>query len=196
MADNTGQYSFEAYEKFLDFVDEKGLMGRATAQGLKVAASKVKEHLSEAELEDVREIDSDAAFQRLMNKGGTLKPSTLKEYIRRMDRGVAEFKEWLKGPAEYRPKGTTSRNSGGSAKRVPAKRRAEESPETGGADRLAASEGSRIPGRGQKASITIPFPLRSDFVVHLEVPRDLKLNEAKRLSAFMETLAMDYETSQ
>ena len=39
--------------------------------------------------------------------------------------------------------------------------------------------------------ITYPFPLRPDLVVELRVPEDLKQSEARRLAAFIETLALE-----
>lgn len=42
----------------------------------------------------------------------------------------------------------------------------------------------------RESRITYPFPLRPDLVVELRVPEDLKQSEARRLAAFIETLAL------
>lgn len=48
-------------------------------------------------------------------------------------------------------------------------------------------------GDMRSAGLPLPFPLRPDFVAQLVVPRDLTTAEAKRLGAFLLTLASDYE---
>jgi hypothetical protein len=45
----------------------------------------------------------------------------------------------------------------------------------------------------RRSGISLDFPLRDDFLAQVIVPRDLKVNEARRLCAFVMTLAGDYE---
>jgi hypothetical protein len=42
--------------------------------------------------------------------------------------------------------------------------------------------------------LTVPFPLRPDFLASVQIPRDLRKGEADRLAAFIKTLAMDEAT--
>jgi hypothetical protein len=39
----------------------------------------------------------------------------------------------------------------------------------------------------------MPFPLRPDFLAQLVLPRDLTADEAKRLSAFITALVVDFK---
>ena len=53
-------------------------------------------------------------------------------------------------------------------------------------DQIVSQQSS---GRGL---IDYPFPLRDGVTVRLMLPRDITVNEVKRLNAFMSTLAVDF----
>jgi hypothetical protein len=55
-------YSRDALARFIDYVVEKNLVNPSTAQGWRVATTKVLEELSPEDREDVRRIDVDATF--------------------------------------------------------------------------------------------------------------------------------------
>jgi hypothetical protein len=43
------------------------------------------------------------------------------------------------------------------------------------------------------SDLTLSYPLRSDFLAQVVIPRDLTTTEAKRLGAFLLTTAIDYQ---
>ena len=61
-------YSRAALARFIEFVVEKGLVHPATAQGWRVATTKVLEELPPAELADVRRIEVETTFRSFLNR--------------------------------------------------------------------------------------------------------------------------------
>lgn len=183
-------YSFEAMTGFLDYASNHGLWKATTARSYAVAASKIEDELTEQEAQDVRSIDLDIVFQRFVNRNKVaVSPNTLRTYKRRLTKAIEEFVAWRQDPTAYRPRiAGRERSAGGNtnARRPPK----EDTPEGGG----ARSDPPAPSGPGPQSNLlTIPFPLRSDFVVSLQVPRDLSAKEASRLAAFIRTLATDFE---
>jgi hypothetical protein len=43
------------------------------------------------------------------------------------------------------------------------------------------------------SGLTLSYPLRVDFLADIVIPRDLNTTEAKRLGAFLLTIAVDYQ---
>lgn len=54
--------------------------------------------------------------------------------------------------------------------------------------------GEPVPVIFKPASLCYDYPLRPDFLAQLVVPRDISRAEAKRLCAFIETLAIPAES--
>lgn len=190
-------YSVNGLKQFISLVRDKGLASKSTAQGWVVAVNKVLEHVPENEHADVRAVDVQAAIRRFNNKNpGLLSPKSLGEYQRRVAQVITEFLNWAEDPVAYRPKG------GGA---TPVRRRAatdarRSSPMRQERQNIPAAEAtSSSPSRSQALSqplaLTLNFPLRPDFLVQITVPRDLKTDEARRLSAFILTLASDYKST-
>jgi hypothetical protein len=178
-------YSRAALARFIEFVVAKGLVHPATAQGWRVATAKVLEDLSPAELEDVRTIDVESTFKGFLNRyPGRLSPASVGEYRRRVHRAIEEFVRWMADP-------------GGYAFRPPAR-----PPKADGRRRLDAGvEAATPPNRSRLAerpslprpnSMSLEYPLRSDLLAEVTVPRDLTVEEAQRMGAFLLTLAVDF----
>ena len=181
-------YARAELDQFLSYIGDKGLVNAGTAKGWKVAVSQILTDLSQAEEQDVRKIDIDVAFRRYMNKNpGTLAPSTLTEYRRRIPTAVQEFLAWKADPVGYKPRGlgkpVRNSNGGGNGER-PAARRTE---------RPAATAHVTMPSQTPSGALPMPFPLRPDFLAQLVLPRDLTADEAKRLSAFITALVVDFK---
>ena len=175
-------YSRAALARFIEYVVAKGLVNPSTAQGWRVATSKVLEELTPEETADVRRIDVEATFRAFLNRNpGRLSPASVGEYRRRVGRAVEEFVTWMGDPGAYgnraaawaarseqtRPKGRARVPSGGPAEPVPA----------------------RTPPR---ESLALDYPLRPGFLAQVVVPPDLTVDEARRMGAFLLTLAPDY----
>ena len=77
------QFSKNALLTFLETVVRQGLVNSNTAAGWKAAFSRILEDVPDQE--DVRKIDVPTAIKRYHNKHpGELKPTSLKEYERRL----------------------------------------------------------------------------------------------------------------
>ena len=90
-----GQRSREALGVFLDYLADKGLMERNTAQSRKAAALKILGVLDEADAADVTIIDVDdvvARFGRLHGREYT--PKSLNTYKSRLQSALDDFKSY------------------------------------------------------------------------------------------------------
>jgi hypothetical protein len=220
-------YSRAALARFIEFVVVKGLVHPATAQGWRVATTKVLEELSPEETADVRRIEVERTFKDFLNRyPGRLSPASVGEYRRRVGRAIEEFTRWMEDPGSYafRPaarlqgrsrKATRSRIAGESAggaavggvtgSGVPDGG----APESGGAGLVTAPAATTGPGTtggsaslpspagqiGPRAGTTFEYPLRPDLLAQVMVPRDLTVEEARRMGAFLVTLAADFRPS-
>jgi hypothetical protein len=189
MADQP-DYSRAALARFIDFVVDKNLVHPATAQGWRVATTKVLEELPPDGLADVRRLDVEGTFRAFLNRyPGRLSPASVSEYRRRVGRAIEEFVRWMEDPGSYAFKGALH------ASRPAARRRPEPPPVGNGAPtgpRL--SIGSRGPAEPSVSGegIALHYPLRPDLLAHVVVPRDLTVDEARRMGAFLVTLAVDF----
>jgi hypothetical protein len=169
-------YSREALARFIDFVVEKGLVNSSTAQGWRVATGKVLEELPAEARADVRRIDVDGVFRAFLNRNpGRLSPVSVGEYRRRVGRAIEEFVKWVENPGGYGVRSTW-----------PA--RAEARPRV----RSPAPRELRLP-EASAAGIALNYPLRPGFLAQVTVPRDLTVDEARRMGAFLLTLAPDFK---
>ncbi len=135
--------------------------------------------LSEAEERDIRKVD--LAVHRTANRDSvSVSPESLKTYRNR------EFIGWRNDPATYKPRGLKASNGAKLANEWvrPQERVSKSIPkasEKRGAETMASS------------GLTLSFPLRSDFLAQVVIPRDLTAIEARRLGAFLLTIAVDYQ---
>ena len=172
-------YSRDALTRFIDYVVDKSLVNPSTAQGWRVATSKVLTDLSAEEEADVRRIDVDATFKQFLNRNpGRLSPASTGEYRRRVGRAIDEFVSWMGDPAGY-----GSRTSAWSAK---ADRRPRPRP------RPANPLPTPTEDRSDAGGVSLSFPVRPGFLAQVVVPADLTVDEAKRMGAFLLTLAPDF----
>lgn len=178
-------YSRAALARFIEFVVAKGLVHPATAQGWRVATTKVLEGLTPAEEQDVRTIDVESTFKEFLNRyPGRLSPASVGEYRRRVHRAIEEFVHWMADP-------------GGYAFRSPARpgkpetrRRPDRGPDPDEPPRPSRAE--RPAGAARPHSMALEYPLRADLLAQVVVPRDLTVEEAQRMAAFLLTLAVDF----
>jgi hypothetical protein len=178
-------YSRAALARFIEFVVAKGLVHPATAQGWRVATAKVLEDLTPAEGEDVRKIDVEATFKGFLNRyPGRLSPASVGEYRRRVGRAIEEFVRWMEDPGSY------AFRSPPRAARAETRRHPEGAPgPSQDPDRPRPSG----PAPGRPGGIALEYPLRPDLLAQVVVPRDLTVEEARRMGAFLVTLAVDFK---
>ncbi len=190
-------YSRAGLARFIDFVVEKGLVHPATAQGWRVATTKVLDQLPPSESADVRRIELEPTFRDFLNRNpGRLSPISVGEYRRRVGRAIEEFVRWVEDPGSYtfraplraarsQPTAGRSGSPAGGSPRVPARRLPPEAP---GADESSGAFGGQIAGGG----MALGYPLRPGLLAQVVVPQDMTVEEARRMGAFLVTLAVDF----
>jgi hypothetical protein len=179
-------YSRAGLARFIEFVVEKGLVHPATAQGWRVATTKVLDQLPPAELADVRQIELEQTFRGFLNRNpGRLSPASVGEYRRRVGRSIEEFVRWVEDPGTYAFR-TPARAARTEAQQR--KRPAEDRPRSGRSPQGAPQPASPEVGAG----LSLDYPLRPDLLAQVVVPRDLTTEEARRMGAFLVTLAVDF----
>ena len=179
-------YSRAALARFIEFVVDKGLVHPATAQGWRVATSKVLEEVPQEGADDVRRIDVETVFRAFLNRNPErLSPASVGEYRRRVSRAIEEFVRWVEDPGSYafRPAGR--------AARVEMRSR---TPHAASAERAPVERPARAPAllAAGDPGISLEYPLRPDLLAQVVVPRDLTVEEARRMGAFLVTLAVDF----
>ncbi len=190
----TATYTKSALMAFLKKAETTGLYKANTVGGLRAAASKLLEDIQDSD--DVRALDVEEAALRYHNKHPSeLSSASLGEYQRRLRRLLSEFAAFNENPAGYRPKGRVTANSSVKAQSSKdqklQKRPKMESP---------LSE-EIIPTRGAESSapsvpmLRLSYPIRDDVLAEVAVPRGMTTDEAKRLCAFVMTLAKDFAPS-
>jgi hypothetical protein len=188
-------FSKDALTRFLDCVGEKGLVNPSTAQGWRVAVGNILDNLTASEEADVRSIDVESAFRKFVNRnGGKFAPRTLTEYRRRVDVALQEFNDWSVDPAGYKPKGGTRSRMAPNGERSPTRQpkgTPEDKQSKGTRDTGPRSSAPEAPT--QSSGLPLSYPIRPDFLAQVVIPRDLTVNEAKRLGAFIMTLAVDFQ---
>lgn len=165
---------------------QKGLMNKNTAGGLRSACSQVLGALDDGETVDVKTLDLDSALTRFQNlRKKDFKPAVLETYKRRFRQAVASYLDYLKDPGGWKPRTLDRPAGGGTAK-------ANANGNGGGAEHQETTRPTKheMP---QANMMDYPFPVREGQIAHLILPRDLKVSEVKRLTAFMSTLAVDFE---
>lgn len=174
-------YSMEELLAFLDHAAERGLMPPATATALAVACRNVFSVLNDEEKQDVTRLDLDTTIRRFQNKRAKdFSPQTLGEYGRRIKRAVSMFQQWRDNPAGFRaPTRATTPSRQRKAKLESEDESSQSAPQV--------TSTPAAPGTFQTA---VPIgPQR--IVTLLNVPTDLTREEAKKIAAFVEMLAVN-----
>lgn len=178
-----GNRSRGALFEFLDYLGEKGLMAKATAQARKAAASKILGILDDAEAKDVTVLDLEQVVSRFGHLHGKKYTSgSLNTYKSRLSSAVEDFKSYTSNPLAFRPsiqnrergKAKPS-NEGQTNATLPAEVRSETRPSTAS---LAATN-------------ILPIPLRADLTIFIQgLPFDLTEGEARKIAAVVTAMAL------
>lgn len=184
------KYSVGELLSFLDYVVEKGLQAEATAKSRKTAATKVLEAVDDAEKQDLRSLDREAAFTRFMNLNKkTYSPESFQVYRSRFNSALDDFLRYAEDPSSFRPvaspKTSRSRAAGENGKSA-SKGRSNE-PEKKGAS--AAAPVLALPA--PEPMLEIPVPLSDGKIARLLLPKALKKSDADRISALVAAYAVD-----
>jgi hypothetical protein len=191
-------YSRQSLLGFIDYVQTKGLVPNGRARAWRTAVTQILTDLSPSEEADIRNADLGAAMTRFINRHPlALTPKSTADYRRRLPTVIDNFTSWKNDPAGYRavaprkramgriePKGEGVRRNGKSA--------SDHLPITNEARSNPTPKVALMSERTTSPELALPFPIRADFTAQLLLPRDLTVEEARRLGAFVLTLAADF----
>ena len=193
-------FSKSAVPKFVEFAANKGLIAQSTSRMWRAAVNAILEDV--ADDFDVRSVDLDAELAKYHNRHpNSLSPETLRRYRGWADTAIGAFVAYTEDPVSYRPKSRASKGRGSSEAgnlskpEKPKTTRAAKQPalEQGGMNTAPQFAEQSAHAHTQVASsLSLQFPIRADFRAQVVIPADITLNEAKRLGAFLLTLAQDY----
>lgn len=174
MADNgTGRALVEHWA----WAAEKGLILKSSARSMALSCRRVLEVEQDWEAVDVTTLDIDEFSRRFKNlRALNYKPSSLGDYASRFRRGVLSYREFLRDPSKWQF---------GSRRTSPAPKPKADQP-----DGQDTSGDDRQGGVGLQQYV---YPFRENVLATLSIPQDATSAEIKRLIAWAQTLAMDYE---
>lgn len=182
-------YSLQALMDFMDYLSNKHILNKNTAQSRKAAANKVFSVLDQSEVADLRKLDMDMVFRRFENKEAkSYKPETLQVYRSRLTSTLSDFFSHAQNPGQFK----SSVKSGGSAQKTTKSTTSKsqgvkrgEVPDARGVDAIERITPARV------GVLTVPVPLREGVTVQIiGLPVDLSEAEAARLAAIMTAYAM------
>lgn len=169
----------KAFVDHWNWAAEKGVMNKNTAAGVRAACTQVLGVLEDWESADIKGLDVEATLVRFQNlKKKDFKPAVLETYKRRFRQAVASYLVYLDDPGGWKPR-TLDRATAGE--------------KSNGGERPVETARLTKHEMPQAGLVDYPFPLREGQITRLILPRDLKTSEVKRLSAFMSTLAIDFD---
>lgn len=186
-------YSKQGLLNFIQYAADKGLVNGSSARLWRVAVAKLLVQLSPTEDADIRTIDVDVVTRKFANRNpSALTPESLNTYRYRLATALQEFVAWTDDPVRYKPKGTTRKaqsthTTGKSTKNHNGKKAYDINDVV--IDRHSGDDPT------VSHSLPLPFPIRPDFLGQVVIPRDLTMDEARRIYAFLQTLTIDFRPS-
>ena len=190
-------YSKAALLKFLESSIEKGWVNANTGGGMKAACGKILELIGDAE--DVRNVDVQAAVKQYNNRHPSeLSSDSLRVYESRVKKALEAFISSVSEPTKL--KWDNKQPNGAAPKKLAAKKKDADSEPSSVASLAGAPSGviktSSSLGTPMTTSLTIPYPLRNDFVAQVVIPIGMTPIEARNLAKFIEALAPKPEEGQ
>lgn len=169
---------------WLGWVIDKNEMVDATAGALRTGCQKVLAVEDDWNSLDVRGMDVDSIVTRFRNKHrGDMKTSTLDAYEQRLRQSVDMYVKWLNDDPTWKPaqrrRATKAANGNGTT--------------PGAAVKVKQQEQAKVDPPPQPGMITYPFPIRPGMQGKITLPENLSMREAKRIAAFVSTLAFEDE---
>lgn len=170
---------------FLNWTIEKNELVDATASALRTGCLKVLSVEEGWESIDLRTADLDNIIGRFKNKHRMdMKDRTREQYEQRLRQSVEMYLKWLDDDPTWKPaqrkRAAAHGNNNGSSKKAEGQITVQMHPEV---------QVQREPYKA--GTITYPFPIRPGLRGKIELPEDLTVKEAKRIAAFISTLAVE-----
>lgn len=188
-------FSKRALMEFIETSIQKGRINANTGGGVRAACKKILEQVGVDE--DVRQVDLQAAVVQYSNRHpGELSAESLRVYESRARGVIDSFVQFVTDPTGYKlpGKGASQRPRRAEARKN-GEKQANKAPVTSKpateADHHVATQHITIRAATTETSLALPFPLRPTFLAQIVIPRDLTKDEARRLAAFIDSLAHD-----
>lgn len=168
---------------------ERGDMNANTAGAIRAACSQVLAVEKDWQTLDVTKINVNDITRRFENKRhDDFKAASLATYKKRFTQGLADYLNYVKEPSAWKAPSLERRGRKPKAKVA-----------TNGKPETATSVAAEHPVTVEHPKAATlhnglteyPFPLRDGRFVYLHLPADLKKPEVARLTAFLNTLAVD-----
>ena len=157
---------------------DKGLMPRGSARAMAVSCRRVLEIEQGWENVDVVALDVDDFSTRFKTlRALDYKPSSLGDYASRFRRGVLSYRAFLEEPSKWRFGSRTKKTSTSR----PRTRQSDDGDTASGADQYETILQEYV------------YPFRKNVLATLNIPQDATAAEIRRLVAWAQTLAVDYE---
>jgi len=181
-------YTKRALMEFIETSIKKGWVNANTGGGSRTACRQILEQVGDDD--DVREVKVGDAIQQYANRyPAKLSSETLRVYQSRVQVMIDNFIAFVDDPVGYKP---TSKSSDQRGPRQPGNRRATAvTVAAAPAPSLGPNIHHVVRAVATDTSMTLPFNLRPDFLAQVTIPRDMTKEEAKRLSTFIDALAID-----
>lgn len=167
--------------EFMDFLSEKGLIAKATAQARKASANKVFAILEPSEAHDVTQIDIDELMYRFSNlKGQSYKPQSLKVYKSRIRSALDDFENYKNNPLGFKP---SLRAKAKAPKKTGASIGIDAKAANGDSSTAASSPSPPTSTPSRSSPEILPITIRQGLTVQIaHLPFDLTKAEATKLA--------------
>ena len=173
---------------FLTWAIDKNELVSSTASALRTGCQKVLAVDQSWQSIELRSADVDSMLVRFQNKHrGDMKDRTREQYAQRFRQAVEMYIRWLDGDA-WKPSTRVQHP------KSPLGSSIQNTSTVNGPQGLSnpSPPKSEINVRLQNGFLTYPYPIRPGIQASIILPEDLTPEEAKRLSAFIAALAINY----
>lgn len=194
-AEGTAAHYFE----FLDWAADKGELPKPMVSNWAVAARNVLEIEEPYEQLDLLGLDLDEFFERFRTLKRThYSDGSMSAYKSRFRTGITAYRAWVTKEPDWKPATSRSPQREGKIRAREAAKNGVVTPvkngksNTGAQARDGAGTGDRPPPP-PAGMIEYPYPIRSGLQARLVLPEDLSVSEARRISAFVSSLAWPAE---
>jgi hypothetical protein len=168
--------AFHSLLRYLETAPADEGMMESTASSMRSAVKRLGEVLTSDEREDVRLINPEFVAHRFRMRNPDISPSSVRTYQSRLDSALDSF---ISQNIQYWDEGLESDEGSVAAITIP-----------GGYRKISSSVSYKAE---PVEELSYPFPLRPELTIKISnLPRDLKISEVERISAFLRSLAEDY----
>jgi hypothetical protein len=188
----------DGMKDFLNYLASKGLINPNTVGGIRSACDKIFSALDQDECNNLAEIDVDHAVTRFMNKNpNVLSPESATVYKSRVSKAIKLLVDFNANPAGFRVQSPKKINGNVGEKKSFAEYKPTKNLTEKATQRSQSNEASKVNAEEDKHQnrVSLSFPIRPDFMAQFILPKDMTTKEAKKLAAYFEVLAIDFEPS-